>query len=129
MESGLGLLRRLAGWLFWPGVLLVVWGELTPDPPPIAQDFWDKGEHFIAYFGLVAMATLVIGRCRALAWAVWGIILLSGALEIIQGLLGRDAELGDFLANTAGALTGLGVALAVIRLGGHRLLVARRPAE
>jgi VanZ family protein len=129
MESGFGILHRLAAWLFWPGLALVVWGELTPTPPPLAQDFWDKGEHFIAYFGLAAMATLVIGRRPALAWAIAGIIALGGALEIIQGMVGRDASMGDFIANTLGALTGLCVALVVIWLGGRKLLVARGHSE
>lgn len=128
MESGFGILRRLAVWLFWPGLLLVIWGEVFRDPHD-SQLFWDKGEHFTAYFGLAAMATLVIGRRRALVWAIAGIIALGGALEIVQGLVGRDADLGDFIANTAGALTGLGVALVVIRLGGGKLLVARRRSE
>ncbi|MBN9588544.1 MAG: VanZ family protein [Alphaproteobacteria bacterium] len=116
-------LRFLAVWLFWPGVALIAWGELTPNPPTVAQHIWDKAEHFTAYFGLAAMATLVVGLRRPLAWAILGIIALGGVLEILQGLLGRDAELGDFIANTTGALVGLAVAAVFIRITGQGPLV------
>jgi VanZ family protein len=100
-------LRLLSLWLFWPGVLLIAWGELTPNPPQMGGVFgWDKAEHFIAYFGLASMASLVIGFRRRLAWAILGVVLLGGALEVVQYFAGRDAELMDFVANTLGALTG-----------------------
>jgi VanZ family protein len=58
-----------------------------------------------------------------LAWAILGVIALGGALEILQGLLGRDAQLGDFVANTIGALAGLALAALFIRVtGGSRLV-------
>jgi len=42
-------LRLLSLWLFWPGVLLIGWGELTPHPPNLGGPFgWDKLEHFTA---------------------------------------------------------------------------------
>ena len=50
--------NSLSHWLFWPGVVLIVWGELTPNPPNLGGIFgWDKLEHFTAYFGLAGMAT------------------------------------------------------------------------
>jgi VanZ family protein len=69
------------------------------------------------------MATLVIGLRRSLAWAILGVIALGGLLEILQALLGRDAEFGDFIANTIGALTGLAVAALFIRCTGRGPLV------
>jgi VanZ family protein len=100
-------LRLLSLWLFWPGVLLIAWGELTPNPPQMGGVFgWDKAEHFIAYFGLASMASLAIGFRRRLGWAILGVVLLGGALEVVQYFAGRDAELMDFVANTLGALTG-----------------------
>jgi len=57
-----GILRLLSLWLFWPGLLLIVWGEHTPHPPDLGELFgWDKLEHFTVYFGLASMATMVIG--------------------------------------------------------------------
>ncbi len=50
--------RRAGLWLFWPALAVVVWGELTPHPPSVVNHFWDKSQHFIAYFGLALLATL-----------------------------------------------------------------------
>jgi VanZ family protein len=119
-------LRLLAVWLFWPGVALIAWGELTPHPPQAAELIWDKAEHFTAYFGLAAMATLALGLRRALAWALLGVIALGGLLEILQGMLGRDMELGDFIANTIGAVAGLCVAVIFIKVTGRGPLVGGR---
>lgn len=118
MSALFRFLRRAAVWLFWPGVALIAWGELTPDPPDAAQHIWDKAEHFTAYFGLAAMATLVIGIRRLLLWALLGVVALGGLLEGLQYYVGRDAEWGDLLANTLGALAGFLVAALVIRLRG-----------
>lgn len=119
-------LRRAAVWLFWPGVALIAWGELTPNPPDMVQHIWDKAEHFTAYFGLAAMATLVIGLRRPLAWALTGIVALGGLLEVAQYYMGRDAEWGDVLANSLGVLAGLAVAALFIRVTGRGPLVGGR---
>jgi VanZ family protein len=113
------LLHVLSRWLFWPGVILIAWGELTPKPPQFGGVFsWDKLEHFTAYFGLASMATMALGIRPKLAWAILGVIMFGGALEIVQGLTGRDAELNDFIANSIGAISGLVVAVLVWRLQG-----------
>lgn len=121
--------RLLSLWLFWPGVLLIAWGELTPNPPQMNGVLgWDKAEHFIAYFGLASMAALVIGLRRRLAWAILGVILLGGALEIMQYFAGRDAELMDFVANTLGALAGtLAGALFLLLFQGRALVAEPAP--
>jgi VanZ family protein len=111
------IVQVLSRWLFWPGVILVTWGELTPHPPRLNGPFaWDKAEHFIAYFGLASMATMVVGLRPRLAWAIACVILYGGALEIIQGFVGRDAEVGDFIANSIGAFAGAAAAAALLRL-------------
>lgn len=122
----LRLLQKLSVWLFWPGVALIVWGELTPHPPDLSSILaWDKAQHFIAYFGLAAMATMVLGLNRRLVWAVLAVIVLGACLEFLQGLTGRDPELGDFIANTMGALGGTAIAtLCWVALRG-RVLVGR----
>ena len=103
----LRFLHTASVWLFWPGVALIVWGELTPQPPDVSRILdWDKAQHFIAYFGLAGMATMALGIRRILAFAVLGVIALGGALEIIQGMTGRDADVFDFVANTIGAVVG-----------------------
>jgi VanZ family protein len=121
--------RTLSLWLFWPGVALIAWGELTPHPPDLQGVLgWDKAEHFIAYFGLSAMATLVLGLRPRLVSAILGVILLSGALEILQAFTGRDAELLDFVANTLGALSGTAAGAAFLFLLWGGTLV-ERPAS
>ena len=121
-----GILRTLSLWLFWPGMGLIIWGELTPTPPDFSPEFgWDKLEHFTAYFGLASMATMVIGRKTRLAPVILDIILLGGGLELLQSLTGRDADIWDFAANSLGALCGWGVGVFVWRLA----LADRTPLE
>jgi VanZ family protein len=127
-RSILRVFRFLSFWLFWPGVALIIWGELTPREPDLVSAIfgWDKLEHFTAYFGLASMATLVMGLRRKLAWALAGIIFLGGALEMIQGYVGRDCDIFDFTANTIGVFCGLGVALLFLRVF-DPLVAAGRP--
>ena len=110
--------HALALYLFWPAVVLVAWGELTPHPPSIVALFWDKSLHFTAYFGLAGMATMALGEGKRAAWATLGLIVLGGVLEILQGFTGRDPDIYDELANTLGALTGGGAAWLLINLLG-----------
>ncbi len=128
-QTLLRLLRLAALWLFWPGVAVIAWGELTPHPPQLAEHIWDKAEHFTAYFGLASMATLVIGLKRQLALALCGVVALGAALEVLQYFTGRDAELGDVIANTLGALCGLAIAAFFIRVLGTRPLVGGRAPD
>jgi VanZ family protein len=93
--------------LFWPVLAFVVWGEvLAPDSVPVIDRINDKVLHFNAYFILAAMAAAVFKNRRPVVLAVIGLIALGGALEIVQGLTGRDMSIYDELANTAGAISG-----------------------
>ena len=96
----------LALYLFWPAILLVAWGELTPQPPGLEGVVWDKALHFLAYFGLAGMATVALDARRPALWAVLSLAILGGVLEILQGFTGRDPSLYDEIANMLGA--GLG---------------------
>lgn len=123
-------LRILSLWLFWPSVALIAWGELTPHPPHLDGPLdWDKADHFIAYFGLAGMATMILGLRPRLAWAIAGVILLSGALELLQAYTGRDAEILDFAANSLGALSGTLIAVTILLLFGDPVLVAGSASE
>lgn len=117
--------RRLGALAFFPALAVVAWGELTPHPPRLEGPWlWDKADHFTAYFGLALLATLAWGLRRSLIWVVLAVIALGGSLEGLQALVGRDAEWGDQLANTLGALTGGGLAAAYLAI--PRRLVARQ---
>jgi len=108
-------MRRIGKVMFWPALIVVAWGELTPHPPRLAGPFqWDKLDHFIAYFGLSLLATLAWGLRRSLLWVFLAVVALGGSLEIIQSFVGRDAEWGDFLANDLGAMLGLALAIAYL---------------
>jgi VanZ family protein len=108
-------LRRLGAWLFWPALAVVAWGELTPHPPRLEGPLmWDKLDHFIAYFGLALLAALAWGLRRSLVWVFLAVVSLGGVLEILQTIVGRDGEWGDFAANDLGALAGLGLAAAYL---------------
>lgn len=110
--------RRAASVVFWPALAVVVWGELTPHPPRIETMSSDKLLHFLAYFGLAGIAVAALGRRRLVA-IVLGLIALGGALEIAQGLTGRDAEWLDEAANSFGAAMGALSGLLFLRLVGQ----------
>jgi VanZ family protein len=130
MDRFMKVLRILSLWLFWPGVVLIVWGELTPQPPHLEGLLgWDKLDHFIAYFGLAAMATTVTGLRPRLIRIIGGIILFGGLLELIQAFTGRDADVLDFVANSFGALTGALAGAAFLLLFRERALVVRSAAD
>jgi VanZ family protein len=98
--------HELALYLFWPAILLVIWGELEPRPPGWELEIWDKALHFIAYFGLAGLATVALDARRQALWAVLSLAILGGVLEILQGFTGRDPSLYDEFANILGATCG-----------------------
>jgi VanZ family protein len=92
--------------LFYPALLLVIWGELSGPEPVLLQGASDKLLHFLAYFGLAAMAGAAFKRRGQMIFAGLGLIVLGGILEIIQGFTGRDMSLLDEIANTMGVIAG-----------------------
>jgi VanZ family protein len=104
---------------------VVAWGELRPNPHAFPELMaWDKAQHFVAYFGLALLAALGWGRRVRARYILAALLLLGGVLEILQSLVGRDAEWLDMAANTAGAVTGLGAGF--LLLTAARLVDARR---
>ncbi len=114
--------RQIDIWLLWPALALVIWGELAPSAGE-ALPYWDKALHFTAYFGLSLMATIAVKADRRALWGVVALIVLGGTLEIIQRLVGRDAELLDEVANTLGVVTGWALGWAGVTLLKARKLV------
>lgn len=112
--------RLSAVWLFWPAVAVVVWGELQPDLgiPHVS----DKLQHFTAYFGLAGLAAVALGGGRRALWAALGLVLLGGALEIVQGMAGRDMSFYDEIANMLGVAAGALVAWGYLMLLRQRLV-------
>jgi len=116
MRAFVKFLHRVAMWLFWPAVILVTWGELTPSPPHLETHVWDKLLHFTAYFGLAGMAAWSLKSRRTLVLAVLGLIVFGGLLEIVQGMTGRDADVLDEVANSLGAVLGASTGLLLMWL-------------
>jgi VanZ family protein len=110
-------------YLFWPAVALIVWGELTPHPPEWTAHIWDKVLHFTAYFGLASMATLVLGMRRRTLWALLGLAVLGGILEVLQGFTGRDPDILDELANCLGVALGFSTAWGFLAVLKSRVLI------
>lgn len=82
--------------------------------------------HFTAYFILSLLVTVALkARPRSLL-AVLGLIAAGGVLEIVQGLIGRDADIFDELANTLGASSGWILGWVLIALLTSRVLVGNR---
>ena len=68
----------------------------------------DKVYHVVAYFCFAF--PLPLTRPRLTAWVVLGVIACGGSIELIQYLFGREASLGDFVANGIGAIAGAVIA-------------------
>ena len=100
--------------LFYPALALVIWGELTGTEPQILESLNDKALHFLAYFGLAAMAGLAFKSRKTALLVSLALIGLGGVLEIVQGFTGRDMSFYDELANIAGVVTGAVLARAII---------------
>jgi len=118
--------RQIDAWLVAPAVLFVVWGELTHVnlAADLEVDLWDKALHFTAYFGLALMATIAVRARRRAIWYALGLVALGGALEVVQGMTGRDADIWDEAANTLGVLSG-----ALLAWAGIAVLRARKLVE
>ena len=107
------LIDRLAiGWF-----LVVTWLSLTPLPELPDLQTSDKVGHVAAYAALAALATLSRRSYGAILAMVAAIVAYGGLVELIQPLVNRHGELGDFLANCAGAIAGTGIALSLSWFG------------
>lgn len=67
---------------------------------------WDKAMHFVA-FGLILWSIGVLFRRLPRTLAALSALALGGAVELIQGMVGRDASWGDLLADGLGILAAL----------------------
>ena len=98
------LMRLMAGVL-----LVVIVGAMVGPFQNVeaATNIWDKAAHFVA-FGLILWSIGVLFRRLPRTLAALAALVVGGAVEIIQGWVGRDASWGDLLAD------GLGILLALL---------------
>jgi VanZ family protein len=124
----LHVFRQIDVWLLAPAILVVIWGELKP-PGQFEIHVWDKALHFTAYFGLSLMATIAVRADRRVWWCALALVAMGGALELVQGMVGRDCDIWDEVANTIGVLVGLLVGWAGVRFLKTRKLVEDPPRD
>jgi|TARA_B110000879_G_C11083580_1_gene475897 VanZ family protein len=65
----------------------------------------DKVYHFIAYFCLTFTISLALSN--SILWVLAGIIVLGGAIELMQPIFNREASWTDFLAGGIGTFFGV----------------------
>src|ERR1700761_7068395 len=76
--------------LFLPAWAGVIGGELGPGKgQPV---IWDKALHFTAYFIVAFLAALALRTGRNRLFALAGLVVMGGILEIVQGFIGRDCS-------------------------------------
>lgn len=63
---------------------------------------WDKAAHFVAFYGLTTLLFLSFPFRRRIDLACMA-VLAGAAIELAQAMSGRDADVGDILANALGA--------------------------
>ena len=63
---------------------------------------WDKAAHFAAFYILTSLLYVAFPRRRRLDLTVMAIF-AGAAIEVAQGLAGRDMGVGDIFANALGA--------------------------
>ena len=84
--------------------IAIAWGTLTPLKELPAMP-GDKTQHFVAFCVFVLPVSLLQ---PARTWLIFVIaVLYGGLIEIIQPYVNRYGELGDFWANTGGAVIGV----------------------
>lgn len=71
-----------------------------------ASLIWDKAAHFIA-FAIILWSLGVLFRRLPRLWVAVLAVSLGAAVEIIQGMVGRDASWGDLLADALGVTAAL----------------------
>lgn len=112
-ESRLPMLRlaRLAGFLGLVAIVILSWVPGTLRPSTGSPDWF---EHATAYCLVSALLTATT-RTRWPQLIALGLIVTAGILEIGQlWIPGRDCSWSDFLASSAGALIGAGLAALVL---------------
>lgn len=106
---------RLVRAAFWIALLVTLALAFAPVEWTIGI-LSDRAQHLVAFFVLAALGVANWGRRSALTIGV-ALAALGGAIEIVQAtpLIGRDAEIMDWLADVAGILLALAPAVIVGR--------------
>ena len=88
---------------------------LTPARPEASAGLLsDKAYHVIAFASLIFPGTLLY--LRSLIWLIPAALVFGAAIELVQPLVGRSAEVADFVADIVGVACGLILGLIMRRL-------------
>ena len=98
--------------------LIIAYGTLLPleKLPPAPGS--DKLKHFVAFAVFVFPISLFKPKWTWLIFLIG--VLYGGAIEIIQPYVNRYREMGDFWANTIGAIIGVIIARFILILKSRR---------
>lgn len=120
----------LARFTLLAGALVVTIGMVGPfQGVEKAYVPWDKAAHFLAFYGLTAALFVAFPKRRRLDLAFMA-VLGGSATEVAQLLTGRDAEVGDVLADAIGAgAVLLPMYLEQIRAAARNAQAGRRAAD
>jgi VanZ family protein len=93
-----------ARWLLLAAGLVCAFGMLGPYRG-LERAFvpWDKAAHFIAGYGVTLLMFAGFPQRRRLDLVILAAF-AAAAGEVLQTLAGRDGEVGDFVADTLGAI-------------------------
>lgn len=104
---------------------LTVWLSLVTSPPGTSSvEGIDKVEHLVAYAATVSLFLLAAvwrpGRGPGVLWGLRGWVLplavvAAGAIEVVQGWIGREQEFADWVAGSLGAGVAVWVNVALRR--------------
>lgn len=103
--------------LFWLAIAATLYFTLRP--PTVIVPFSDKAQHAATFGGLIVLGMLAYPRISLLRIVV-ALSALGALIEIIQPYFGRDRDLKDWIADTAGIL------LVLAAFGAARLLWRQR---
>jgi VanZ family protein len=122
------ILTIIALVLYWPAIFTLTHIPI-PRSPLFEVHISDKALHFIAYFILVFLLWFAINPNTKVSWrkpAAWWILFVVvwyGVFdEWLQGYVGRDPDVMDFLADLSGSVTAL-ILLSVLNFWTAALIV------
>jgi hypothetical protein len=103
------LLLGIARGLFWVAITITLAGAFAP-PSTVEQLVpWDKAGHFLAFYALTGLAVMGFPGRHVVLIAI-SLCAFGGLIEILQSMpfVHRDAEWGDWFADTAAIAAVLG---------------------
>ena len=95
---------------FWTALLFAFVMAVLPQPPKLPGAPTDKVLHIVAFLTLSALAATAYPRVGLVRIAVW-LSAFGALIEIVQAVpaLHRDADVVDWLVDTAAVAVALGV--------------------